>query len=452
MPQEAKDIEELEALLSGLSESDMAALGELDEEPVVRRAPVTDDDVTDVDVELIEAISEATPTKPKRRPRNLKPLTPVPGAELKEAVSTAAKTPEQLEEEELAALAALEEAASVSAPANSQAKMDAARMEEFAIEVVDLISSLAATFGLEEAKATALLTPIIAEINESSTLAEISEKANKLLTRNAEQAKLADTPFEQEEHKGVGETLMEQAREEVDLLADLPYIDLNEEDPELAKLAEERVKTIDTAKTISLEEMEAKVAEDAELEALLAATSTSPVLATTAPAATSKPIAVTPTKKAGALNTFIDADQLQKDLNFTEASINMAMTRQAALFAHYARLSADATFQADRAKQQVELLEAQLNQRFRDAMVTAGTKFTEKSIDAMVIQDSSYQAAQERAHEAKAIASMVATAADSFRHRKDMLIQVGADLRLEKQGELRTKEHPGQRAVDSLEK
>lgn len=152
------------------------------------------------------------------------------------------------------------------------------------------------------------------------------------------------------------------------------------------------------------------------------------------------------------LKTFIDEQRLQEDLSFTTNNLSLAMTRQAALFAHYGRLAAEATYQADRAKQQVELAEAELDQTFRDGLTAAGTKFTEAMIKSMIIKDSGYQAAQSRAYEAKAIAKMIGTAADSFDHRKDMLIQCGADAREEKKGNLRMKEHPGEAAVAAMEK
>lgn len=413
MPKEVQDIDELEALLGGLDESDLAALEELDEKPVV----------------------EAPPAKPVRK-RNLKPLKDEPAvaeAPIKQAV---------VEDDELAALADLDldESAPVVAPATSPAKMDAARMEEFALEIIDLITTVGAKFGFSEEQAAIISAPVVATIDATSELGRVELELARLFKARKDQDELGDKPFDEE-------TKPAKTVEDV----------TDEELGALVELVEEADKVISKAVEVVPDTLIEKPAEvsnaslgDPELDALLAAAEVAPVAkpVVTMPV---KPVAVTPTKKAGSLNTFIDADQLQRDLHFTEASINEGMTRQAALFAHYARLSADATYQSDRAKQQVDLLEAQLNQKFRDSLVTAGTKFTEKSIDSMVIQDSGYQAAQERAHEAKAIASMVASAADSFRHRKDMLIQVGADLRLEKQGELRMKEHAGERAMAQME-
>lgn len=199
--------------------------------------------------------------------------------------------------------------------------------------------------------------------------------------------------------------------------------------------------------------------QDDEIDALLAAAEEAPpVVIYTDP---------TPTVKAHApryeeaeerfvpesdLKTFIDIDRLKADLDFTETNISLAMTRQASLFAHYSTLAHQAQFQADRADQQVDLIEAQLDQKYRDAFVTAGQKVTENMIKAAIIKDDKYQKAMLRKNEAKAIAEMVKSAADSFRHRRDMLIQVGADLRQQAQGEVRTKEkeHPGHAALEAL--
>lgn len=197
---------------------------------------------------------------------------------------------------------------------------------------------------------------------------------------------------------------------------------------------------------------EAAPDDDMAIEALLAASTAAAPADPTASAPIKPKSTVRPTfSAAGPLKTFIDADKLQDDLNFTTTNISLAMTRQAALFAHYSRFSAEAAYQSDRCKQQVDLLYANLDQQFRDSMTTAGTKFTEKTLESMIIKDGSYQEAQTRAHEARAIAKMVETTAESFKHRKDMLIQVGADLRQEKSGSgLVVREHPGAAATRNM--
>lgn len=425
---EANDIAELEAMLAGLDEDELNQLEELDE-PVTRAAPVTDDDVSDAELigEIEDEPAPAAAAKPTRKKR-LKPL-PEDKPEVAPTVQVSEEDPELAE---LAALAELDVPDPVVVepePEVGNPGAGASAAEIVAEQVIDLLTVLPEQYGLDaDEDLSAIFDPILNRITENSKIHLIEKALRKALVKHT-----GNDPF----------LVAESVQKAIDVAETKPEPEV-EPEPEVSKPVGATNGVTDTPADDE--------PSDAELEALLAAVpevAPAPKATVTSP---SKPVAVTATRKAGSLNTFIDADQLQKDLHFTELTINDGMTRQAALFAHYARLSADATYQSDRAKQQVDLLEAQLNQKYRDSMVAAGTKFTEKSIDALVIQDSGYQAAQERAHEAKAIASMVASAADSFRHRKDMLIQVGADLRLEKQGELRMKAHPGQSALDQLEK
>lgn len=251
------------------------------------------------------------------------------------------------------------------------------------------------------------------------------------------------------------------AEEEINL-DDLDDLTLDEPKPAVsAELIELAVETglIDEDTAVALSEPVVKIetTPDDEIDALLAAAEeTAPVVIYTDPTPTVKVTAPRYEEKEerfvpeSDLRTFIDIDRLKADLDFTETNISLAMTRQASLFAHYSTLAHQAQFQADRADQQVDLIEAQLDQKYRDAFVTAGQKITENMIKAAIIKDEKYQKAMLRKNESKAIAEMVKSAADSFRHRRDMLIQVGADLRQQAQGNVHTKEHPGQAALDRL--
>lgn len=392
------DIDELEAMLAGLDED------ELNASLAAASSQVLDDDGIDLpDDEPEPEVVKPAPKAP--RTRKLKPLV---------TEETPAADP----------VAVVEPVAPVTAVAES----DDASLEELATKVIDLMTLIGTERpDLTEEDIQAAATPVLERIKSTSSYAKVEAAIRKRIDAIPKPEPVADTATDAE-------------------LEALVMDDEPEPTPEPVKTPEPVIETV--------VEPEAD-GDDAELAALLSAAPevvVAPVIPTpTAVSGAAAAVATRPTKtKAGALRTFIDADQLQEDLAFTTTNISLAMTRQAALFAHYSRLAADATYQSDRSKQQVELLEATLNQRFRDGLIAAGTKFTEKSIDSMVIQDSSYQEAQERAHEARAIAKMVDTAADSFRHRKDMLIQVGADLRMEKQGELRMKEHPGEAAKRAM--
>jgi len=226
-------------------------------------------------------------------------------------------------------------------------------------------------------------------------------------------------------------------------------------DLEVVAEAEPVVEAVSEPEPVKVEEPEPEVEAlteavadfDDEVEAMLEAASAEP---TPEPEPEPKKEDLSTFFGSAGLRTFIDPNQLREDLNFTHTNISAAMTRQASLFAHYSTLSAQAQFQADRADQQVDLIEAQLDQQYRDSLAATGVKITENVVKAAITKDPKYQSALTRKHEAKAIADMVKSAADSFRHRRDMLIQVGADLREEAKGKLQTREHPGVKALSSM--
>lgn len=147
------------------------------------------------------------------------------------------------------------------------------------------------------------------------------------------------------------------------------------------------------------------------------------------------------------IKTFINIKKMKEDLAFTDADLSDGFMNQAALFAHYAHRAHQAALQVDRFKHTVEILEARLDRAIRDEAAEAGRKVTEKAIEAAIKCDDRHINAVKRLNEAKMIAGLCKDAAEAFRHRRDMLIQMGADIRQEKSGELRMKS-PGETARD----
>lgn len=431
------DIEDLEALLLGLEEDEKANASASFTAPEDNKpADVSDEELPDeelaalLDADEAAAKPEVKPTKPRAPRRNLKPLVteeapagPVPDEPSSTLQGTSAETSDST-------------------------------LEELVTKVIDLLTVIQTERpDLTEESINTIASPVLERIKATSSLKKIEDAIRKridavpapVIEKSEPDEELAGVIDDEPDNRPAVERASRAAKDQVlEALANTPEPTSR---PELTQA--------DLDKALA-EANGSGEPTDEELDALLSSSGvevTKPVIP--APTAAAAPaIATRPSKPvaaAAALRDFIDADQLKADLEFTTTNITFAMTRQAALFAHYSRLAADAQYQADRMKQQVELVEATLNQRIRDGLIAAAMKFTEKTIDNMVMQDTSYQEAASRANEAKAIAKMVDTAADSFRHRKDMLIQVGADLRLEKQGELRTKEHPGEAALRTLQ-
>lgn len=148
------------------------------------------------------------------------------------------------------------------------------------------------------------------------------------------------------------------------------------------------------------------------------------------------------------VKTFISQTQLQSDLSFSHNSLDDAMMRQASLYAHYGTQSAKAQLQADRMKNQMELVEAQIDKELREEAAAEGKKITEAQIEKAIRLDSRYQRAVSRYNESKMVASMTKTTTEAFTQRRDMLVQIGKDLREERLGEVRVR--ASQDRVESL--
>lgn len=142
-------------------------------------------------------------------------------------------------------------------------------------------------------------------------------------------------------------------------------------------------------------------------------------------------------RKVGVVQAFINPEELKEDIQYSEAAISNAYSDQASKFVHYAHLAQQAAHQTDRLKSKLDLTEAKIDKEIRDEAADKGSKVTEKYIANQIILDKRYQKALENYHEAKMISGLTKEALDAFRQRRDMLIQVGADLREEMKGELR---------------
>lgn len=131
---------------------------------------------------------------------------------------------------------------------------------------------------------------------------------------------------------------------------------------------------------------------------------------------------------------FINQTALKEDLSFSPNTIDDAMMTQASLFAHYATQAAKAQLQADRLKSQVELIEALIDKEIRDEAADSGRKITEALVEKTIRLDSRYQDAVSNYNEAKMVATMTKSVTEAFTQRRDMLVQIGKDLREERSG------------------
>lgn len=137
---------------------------------------------------------------------------------------------------------------------------------------------------------------------------------------------------------------------------------------------------------------------------------------------------------------YIDAAQLRRDLSYSPNNLTDAMITQASMFAHYGVLAADASRQVDVVKMLLENTEAAVSQIIRDEAALAGEKTTEGGIAAKIARHPRVISMKKALNEARRVEAIGKTAVESFRHRRDMLVQLGLIQREELKGELTIRE------------
>ena len=140
--------------------------------------------------------------------------------------------------------------------------------------------------------------------------------------------------------------------------------------------------------------------------------------------------------RAFEVKQFIDTSQMRRDLSFSPADLTNAMMEQAALFAHYGVLAAQASRQVDVLKLLLEQAEAAVYRKLRDEAAVNSEKVTEAQLEKLVSRHQKVISLKRALNEARQIESVGKTAVEAFRHRRDMLVQHGLISREEMKGEL----------------
>lgn len=126
--------------------------------------------------------------------------------------------------------------------------------------------------------------------------------------------------------------------------------------------------------------------------------------------------------------------EIETQLRVREPILDQQFSEQASMFAHYGFLAADAIHAAKMAKLHAEVVEAQLTNEARNNL----PKPSEWQVVAYVKSDPRYLEAFGNYHQLQHRADLVIVAKDGFAQRKEMLVSVGADLRKQRGGELRS--------------
>jgi len=145
----------------------------------------------------------------------------------------------------------------------------------------------------------------------------------------------------------------------------------------------------------------------------------------------------------------LDIETLNKDTTIEEGKTDRAFHEQAATFAYYASIAFKAQRQAAAKKMVMKITEARLDHQLREAAISEAAsdadgaegklkggkgKLTERQIEQAIARDSAYVAAQIAYNDAVAVANLCNNALEALQQRRDMLIQIGANVREEMKG------------------
>lgn len=147
-----------------------------------------------------------------------------------------------------------------------------------------------------------------------------------------------------------------------------------------------------------------------------------------------------PKPKAKGQDLEIDPEQWAKDVAFKESNLSEAFQNQASLFGYYAMIAAKAARKAADLKNKLTLVEASVYNEMKEEIESENKKPVDAQITKLMKLDPRIIKAQSNLNDADERESIAKGLLESFRHRRDMLIQAGADTREEMKGEMRMKE------------
>lgn len=136
----------------------------------------------------------------------------------------------------------------------------------------------------------------------------------------------------------------------------------------------------------------------------------------------------------GILRVILDKEvvlEYEKDLAIAEETINQNLIDQPRLFAFYAVLDEMADEVVASAKLTLEITEADVDKRVRERLVKEGGKYTETIVFNEVKLDDVRLKAIAEFNQAKAQAGKIHAIREAFAHRKDMLVTLASNMRMQ---------------------
>ena len=144
--------------------------------------------------------------------------------------------------------------------------------------------------------------------------------------------------------------------------------------------------------------------------------------------------------------------KLDKELGIDRSDMNLEMSRQPAHYAWYASLTALARDFHVSLVNDRRTLYANLDSKYRDVYDDRGLKITEKAIENGVLRDSEYVEFSVKVSDAKLNLDLLQAAMDSFQQRKDMLISISSNMRVERDLNLVTLKEDARKVISNTKR
>ena len=111
----------------------------------------------------------------------------------------------------------------------------------------------------------------------------------------------------------------------------------------------------------------------------------------------------------------------EKDISINKYKLDEECLSHSSLYGRYASMQADAKTQVTKAKDNLELVEAERNLAIRKSLADSGTKVTEAMINSALITDKEVIEAKNQVREAEDVYAKLTVAVQAFEHRKSEL-------------------------------
>lgn len=111
----------------------------------------------------------------------------------------------------------------------------------------------------------------------------------------------------------------------------------------------------------------------------------------------------------------------EKDVSINKYKLDEECLSHSSLYFRYSSMQADAKTRVSKAKDNLELVEAERNLAIRKELAESGTKTTESMINSILIVDKEVIEAKNQVREAEDIFMKLSVAVQAFEHRKSEL-------------------------------